>query len=260
MVGQGADRDEVDPRLGIGAECLLGDTAAGLGLKAAANAAHRLAQGVDVEVVEHDAVDAAVVEHTLQLVEVAHLYLDAEILALGGQIVVGAVDGLFYTTGKVDVVVLEHHHVVEANAVVGTAATADSILLQEAHVGGCLAGVEQARVQTVEHGHHTACLRGDTAHALHEVERRALSGEDGGTMAADRHHHIASADAVAVGPQQGDLQGGVHRMEHRRRHFAAAEHAALFGHHLGLAHRVGRNTGQCGVVAVAHVLAQGHSD
>ena len=82
MVGQCADRDEVDARFGVAAEGLVGDAAAGLGLEASVDAAHRLAERIGVEVVEHDAVHAAVVEHALQFVEVAHLDFDFKLFVV----------------------------------------------------------------------------------------------------------------------------------------------------------------------------------
>ena len=114
------------------------------------------------------------VEHALQLVERAHLDLYTQVLILCFQVVARAVDGCLDAAGKVDVVVLEHHHVVEADAVVGAAAAMHGILLEQTHVWGRLACVKQLGVKALEHLHHAVGLGGDTRHALHEIEGSAL--------------------------------------------------------------------------------------
>ena len=260
MVGQCAHRDEVHSRLGIGAEGGVGDAAAGLGLVAhgpGLDAAHGLGEGRDVEVVEHDAVHTAVVEHALQLVQVAHLDFDFQRLALVVQVLARTVDGRLDAAGEVDVIVLEHHHVVEADTVVGAAAAGHGILLQQPHVGGRLAGVEQSGLQPVQHLHHAAGLGGDAGEALHEVERRALGGEDAAAVPLDGHQHIALGHVLDVVLEEGDFQRAVDQHEHPLAHFGAAEDALLLGHHLGSALGRRRDARQGGVVAVAHVLAQG---
>ena len=131
----------------------------------------------DAEVVEHDAVHAAVAEHLPELVEVSHFdfYLQVEVVFL--EIGVAAVDGFVDASGKVDVVVLEQNHVEESDAMVASAANLDGLLLEHAQAGGGLAGVEHAGVGAFETLDVAVGGGGDAAHALHDVEHEALGLE-----------------------------------------------------------------------------------
>ena len=93
-MGERAYGDEIDALLGIVADGVEGDAARGLHLVAMVDELHGLARVGGREVVEHDAVDAAVVEHLLELVEVAHLDLDLQVEALLLEVGVATVDGL----------------------------------------------------------------------------------------------------------------------------------------------------------------------
>lgn len=103
-------------------------------------------------------------------------------------------------------------------------------------------------------------LGGDAREALHEVERRAFGRQDGAAGTFDGHDDIAFGHGVAVVAQEADRQAAVDQVEDSLAHLGTAEDALLLGHHLGRAGGRGRNAGQGGVVAVAHILAQGHFD
>ena len=186
MVGQGTDGDEIDSRLSVLAQSLFGDSAAGFGFVAVVDAAHRLAKGVGVEVVEHDTIHTPVVKYRLKFVEVADFYFDSQVFVLCFQVVAGAVDSGHDASCKVDVVVLEHNHIVQADAMVGAAAAVDGIFLEQTHVGGCLAGVKKLGVKAFEHFDHTVGLGGDTRKALHEIECCTLGGKDAARMTVRR--------------------------------------------------------------------------
>ena len=79
-------------------------------------------------------------------------------------------------------------------------------------------------------------------------------------MAFDGEHHIAHCHGVAIVLQKAYFQGAIDHLEHSLSHFGAAEHTGLLGHHLGLADGIGRNACQRRVVAIANILAQGHSN
>ncbi len=260
MMGQRADGDEVDTRLSVLAEGLLGDATGGFRLIFSFDAFHCLAEGDGVEIVEHDTVDATVVEDALQLVEVTHLDLDAKVFSLSFQVVAGTVDGRLNAAGEVDMIILEHHHVVEADAVVGAAAASDGVLLEETHVGRRLAGVEELGIEALEHGDHTAGLGGDAGEALHEVQGCALGGEDGARRTLDGHHNLALEDSIPVVFQKIHSQIIINYLKHPFAHFGATKDAILFGHHLGRALGRGRDAGERGVVAIADILAECHFD
>ena len=265
MVCQGSHRDKVHTRFGIRAQGGISDAARSLGLNlmhglVGTYAAHGLGQGCGVEVVEHNAVHAAVVEHPLQLVKVAHLYLYSQVFSFGFQIVVCAVDGRLDAACKVNVVVLEHHHVVEANAVIGTSAAVHRIFLKQSHVGRGLSGVQKTGVQSVEHLHHAMRLGGYAREALHDVEGRAFGREYRARGAFDAHDHIAFFHSLAVVHQQGHLQFRVYQIKNTFANLGTAQYALLLGHHLGAALRRCRYAGQGRVVSIANVFPQGHSD
>ncbi len=257
-MGQCPDGDEVDAGFGIFTECFFGDASRGFGFIFPVDALHGLTQGVGIEIVEHDAVDATMVEDTLQLVEVAYLDFYFQVFSFGIQIVVGAVDGGLDATSEVDVVVFEHDHVVEAYAVVCAAAAVDGVFLKQAHVGGGLAGVEELGVESVEHAYHAVGLGGDAREALHEVESSAFGSEDGTGMSLDGHQDLALGDGVTIVLEEGHGEAVVHDFEHTFAHLGATEDAILFGHHLGGAAGRRGYAGEGGMVAVADVLAEGH--
>ena len=260
MMGQCADGDEVDARLSVFSEGLLGDSTGCLGLIFPIDAFYRFAESDGVEIVEHDAVDAAVIEDTLQLIEVADFNLNTEVFPFGFQVVVGTVDSSLDAACKVDVVVLEHHHIVEADTMVGATTAGNGVLLEESHIGGRLAGVEQLGVQTFEHGNHTVGLGSDAGEALHEVESGTLGGEDGTRGALDGHHYLTFEDSIAIVFQKIYNQIIIHYLKHSLTHFGATEDAILFGHHFGRSLSGRRDAGKGGVVAVADILAECHFD
>ena len=102
----------------------------------------------------------------------------------------GAVDGRLDAAGKVDMVILEHYHVVEADAMVGAATTVHSIFFEKTHVGSGFAGVEQTGVEAVEHLHHVVGLRGYTAETLHKIEGGTFGGKDYTRSPLDDHEDI----------------------------------------------------------------------
>ena len=143
---------------------------------------------------------------------------------------------------------------------VGATSAGHSVLLQQAHVGGGLAGVQELGIEAVEHGDHAVGLGGDAGKALHKVEGSALGGEDAAGMPLDGHEDIALVYRGSVGDKNVDSQTIVHDFEDTLAHLDAAKDTILLGNHLGRVDGVGRNAGEGGMVAVAHVFAQSHFD
>ena len=102
---EGTYGDEIHATLGILAYRVERYAAARLGLEASCYNLDSLPGVGNGEVVEHDAVYAAVVDYLLQLVEVSHLYLYLQLQTLLLKIFVATVYGVRYASGKVHVVV-----------------------------------------------------------------------------------------------------------------------------------------------------------
>ena len=69
------------------------------------------------------------VEYLLQLVEVAHLDLNLQVLAVVLAPLPGILDGWHDAARKINMVVLQQNHVKQADAVVAAATDFDSLLL-----------------------------------------------------------------------------------------------------------------------------------
>ena len=213
-VRQGTYGDVVDALLGIVADGVEGDASAGFRLVATGNDVDGLLGVGHAEVVEHDAVYAAVVEHLLQFVEGADLNLNLQLEVLLFQIVMAAVDGIDDAAGEVDVVVLEQDHVEQSDAVVAASANLHGLLLEHAHAGGGLAGVEHAGLGALQPLDILVGHGGNAAHALHDVEHESLGLQQGAHATGDNHGDVALLDARAVLHEHLDLHVGVEAAEH----------------------------------------------
>ena len=76
-------------------------------------------------------------------------------------------------------------------------------------------------------------------------------------MTLNGHDDVTLGQTVAIVLQEVHFQRVVDDAEDPLPHLGAAEDAVGFGHHLGGVLRLGGYAGQRGVVAVAHVFAQG---
>src|SRR4051794_28690306 len=137
-MGQGAHRGVVDPGSGNLGQVLEGNTTRCFELGSTGAAPHGGAQAADVEVVEQDQLGSGG-EGFVQLDQVGHLDLDQ----LGRRhSEAGRGQGSSNATGRTDVVLLDQEAVVKTATVVPAAANSDGVLLENAHAGGGLAGVD----------------------------------------------------------------------------------------------------------------------
>ena len=120
-MGERSYRNKIDAALGIVANSVEGNTSRRLGLVTATDATHRLTGEFGGEIVEHDAVDPSYSQHLLQLVEIAHLDFDFEVLAFFFEVFMTPGNGGLDATGKVDMIVFEQYHVEQADTVVHSA-------------------------------------------------------------------------------------------------------------------------------------------
>ena len=122
MMCQCADGDEIDTGFGITADGFFRNPARGFRFILTVNQLQRFASLFYREVVQHDAMHAAVFEHALHIVNRAGFNFDFEVQIVFLQIGMGFVDGLFNTTGKVYMIVFQHDHIEQTKAVIGSPA------------------------------------------------------------------------------------------------------------------------------------------
>ena len=154
-------------------------------------------------------------------------------------------------------VVLHQDAVVEREPVVDAPAAADAVLLEDAQAGRGLARVEHLRAVRLDGLDEPARERGDPAHALHEVQRGALAGQDGGGGTAEAQDRPAGRHVAAIRHEGLADDRWIDPAQHRRGH-AAARHAARLARQ-NLAGRLdaGIHQRQGGGVAGADILLDG---
>ena len=202
-MGEGAHRDEVDAGFGEGAQGFEGDSAARLQFLLARVEGHGLAALVGRKVVEHDAVDAGKGQGFAHVVEAAALYFDGTLEAALGQVGFGAAHGLANSPRQVDVVVFEHDHVVQADAVVAPAAHLNRPFFEHAPARRGFAGVEQGAREVGDLVGVAPGLGGHAAEPLDVVEQGAFGAQQGAQGAADFGRHLSGIQQVAVGREPG---------------------------------------------------------
>ena len=259
-MSQSADADEVDTLLGIVADGVEGDAARRLSLEAVVDDVDSLLRIGHGEVVEHDTVNAAVVEHLLQFVERAHLDLNLQVETLFLQVLMAAVDGVDNAAGKVDVVVLQQNHVEETDTMVAAAANLHGLLLEHAHARSGLAGVEHAGARSLQSLHVLIGHGGNAAHALHDVQHQALSLKQRAHLARDNHGDIALLHPTSVAHQHLHLHRWIEAAEHLLGYLHTSQYAVFLNEKMALTHCIFRNAAEGGVVAVANVLGKRQVD
>ena len=200
------------------------------------------------------------VQHLLQLVQVAHLDLYLQALAVVLAPLARLVDRGHDTASKVHMVVLEQNHVKQADAVVAPAADLHSLLFQHAHARSRLACVQHARLQALKALGIASRGGRHTAHALHDVEHQALGLQQRAHPA--RHHkgHIARHHVGAVADHHLHAQLWVKFLKHASRDLHTSQDALFLDDQPLASHLVGRDAAQRGRVTVADVLGQRQVD
>src|SRR6185436_1889075 len=132
--------------------------------------------------------------------------------------------------GDGEMVVLDEHRVVEAEAVVAAAAGADGVLLERAKAGGGLAGADDAGVGAGDGVDDAAGGGGDAGEVTEEVQRDALASEDRAGRALPICEGGAGVDDVAVGRTRVEADARVEQCEHPCRHLEAGDAARAARH------------------------------
>ena len=177
----------------------------------------------------------------LQFVEVAHLYLNLQLLAFLLEVRLTAVEGVLDAACEVHVVVLEQYHVEESDAVVGTSANLHGLLLQHAHSRGGLTGVEHPALRTLQLLHIACCHGGYAAHALHHVEHQSLGLQQRAHLAPHDEGYVTHLHVVTVVQKLLHLEFGVKAMEYLLCHFHACQDAVFLDEQFLRTHRVLRD-------------------
>ena len=210
---QGSDRDKVHAALGIVAQGCERDAAGGFRLVASANHLDGLLGIGWREVVEHDAVHAADIQHLLEFVEVAHLDFYLQVLSFFLQILVATGNRRFDAASEIHVVIFQENHIEETDAVVHAAADADCLLLDHTQTRCRLASIEDARLRSFQRLDIFAGSRRDAAHTLHDVQHQTLSLQERLHFALDFEGDVAFLHLRAVVDKDRHLQLRVESVE-----------------------------------------------
>jgi hypothetical protein len=110
--------------------------------------------------------------------------------------------------GDGDVVVLDQHGIVEAEAVVETAAAAHGVLLQGAQARRRLAGAANAHARARDAAHEFMRRRRHSGKMADEIERHPFGGKHGAGGTRDRHERGLRRDGGAITRMGRDLDIG----------------------------------------------------
>ncbi len=140
-----------------------------------ATMAHRAWRASGGSILSSSTASTPSAERLLELAERIDLELDLDEMAdTGARALQRGADA----AGDRDMVVLDQHRIVEAEAVIGAAAGADRIFLDRAQARRRLARADDPRLVARDRGDDGGRRAGDAAEAAEEVQRRALGGED----------------------------------------------------------------------------------
>ena len=155
----------------------------------------RLTHRYQIEIVDQHHVGNSNIEHFSQLLERIDLDLDLDQMPSG---LLGAREHRRDAAGHRDVVVLDQHRVVEAEAVIVAAAATHRVFFQRAQSRRGLARANDARLGMRDAGHELGGSGGDAGEMAEKVERDTLGAEDGAGIAGNRHQLGAGLDRRAV--------------------------------------------------------------
>ena len=198
----------------------------GLRDRPAARHRHGAAQIIQAHVVQQDHVHAQR-QRGLQLLQRVDLQLDPDHVADARprprhRIGDAAREG--------DVVVLDQHRVVQAEAMIAAAAHAHGVFLQGAQARHGLARAGHARAIR-RHGPRDRCGGGgDAAQVAQEVQRHALGRQHGAGAALDARDLRARLQHAAVRARHAEADRRIQRAERQPRQVQPGQHALLARH------------------------------
>ncbi|MNN47590.1 hypothetical protein D3C81_1620180 [compost metagenome] len=160
-----------------------------------------------------------------------------------------------HATAGGDVVLFDQERVVQADAVVITAAAGHCIFLRQAQAGQGLARVEQTHLGVCDQVGEKPRTGGDTRQHLQEVQRRALAAEQRTGRAFEVKQRLIGLGLLAIGHLPVHRHPWIELTEHGVDPGRAGDHAILTGNDGGLGQALGRDQLR-GDVATADVLQQ----
>ncbi len=244
----------IHPRVCIFAHIEQRDAAAGFRFEAVANHGYGFRQDGKFEIVEHNTRNAADIHHFFHFHQIAHFDGNAELKSFFLLVFVCAIDGFADTARSIDVVVLDHHPVVQAPAVVFAAADFDGPFFQKTDQGRCFTCIEHFHGQIAHFECEAAAQGSDAAHALHRIEYQAFGLENRPGISFHFESDFTIKNIGAVGFVDGDTGSGIDVFKNQLRQFNAGQYAVIFYFEHRPAAAVGRNGGQGSMVAVADIF------
>ena len=163
---------------------------------------------------------------------------------------------LGHATGRRDVVFLDQHRVIQANAVVGAAAGAHRVFLRQPQAGQGFAGVHNVGRRAFDGLHIHRGFSGHGAEQLQKIQCCALGRQQRSGLALHFQNHLIRGAALAVLQVPGDAGGRVALENSGVGPGAAADDGGLTGDdpRMDAALGVHQSSGQ---VASTHVFQQG---
>ena len=140
------------------------------------------------------------------------------------------------------------------------AADTNCILFERTHVRSRLSCVEKLGIIALQLLDHRSCQRGDTAHALQEIQSCSFTAQYSAAVTDENTDDIAFSDLVAV-LEVGAKRGVVaEHLEDSLKYVKSAEDAVLLADQIDRYHKRLRHDRLCRYVIGSDVFAQGAHD
>ncbi|BAF58407.1 hypothetical protein PTH_0227 [Pelotomaculum thermopropionicum SI] len=255
-MGEGAGRNQVDPCCGHGPDVFFADPAGGLHQGAPVNQGHGLLHGRRVHVVQHDDVGPGL-QGLFYPSQVLHFNLNP------GRVGSAPPRRLHRRpdpAGRFDVVVLDQHGIVKAEAVIVPAAHPDRVFFKHPEARRGFSGIHQAGLFPGNQFNQPRRPGGNAGQALQEIQGQALAGQDRPRPAGQFGQHLAALYPLAVAHQGPELNERVQAQKNPLRHRQPCHHSVLLGQYVTAGNGVRRHNAVGGKIAGAYILSQAALD
>lgn len=258
-MGEGTGGDGVDACGGDIVNGVERDATAGFEPKSTGIEGDGLSELGQVHVIEENQVDALEGEKVGELLERGGFQLDAH----AGMVLADTVDGgLEGGQGAIggEVIVFDHHGVVETHAMVDTATGFDGFFFKQAPAWGGFAGIPDFDGIGFDGVDVAGGHGGDTGEALKEIEGGAFGGEQraGATFYLDQG--VTGCECATVRAVNPKTETRIHFLEDRFRDRHAGNDAGFAGDDSGFVARVFGDEIEGGDVTGADVFSQSGAD
>jgi len=259
-----ANRNEIDARLGVGANVFQADSARALhwdGMFKFRTTLHRAPDVFCRHVVQQNRF-STVSQRIFQLAEVPHFHLDGLRTAPVSH---SALQDGHDSAGQRNVIVLDEHSVGEIEPVILSAAAAHSILVDHSQPRCGFARIENSRFRARDSVHELPREGSDSAHALYKVQDHALARKNHARIMTDHRDRLSFVQPYTVKDlgmrghfvvrSHGAIERGVD-IEDARYTTDASQNAIFFGEDGGRRALVGIDAGIAGGIARGPVFEQ----